>query len=227
MRYDSYNKERLYKPGLALKCRDRLHRRVLAGLGVRSICEIGIGFGELASYCRRNGLEWIGIEPNDQLREAIVREGFRVHNATLPAFPAIEVEFDAVFAAHFIEHLKDLDEVIRFLDACKEALRAHGGRYLILLYPDIERCGSIFWHDYTHSFVTTKKRIEDLLHDTDWQIRRSERYTACFFRGSGLISLIGKFFPFFLLPERVATFARLSFLQHCLTIAEPLQKSRE
>ncbi len=222
MRYDSYNRERLYKPGLQMKCRDRLHRLVLSGLAVRSICEIGVGFGELADYCSRNGIGWIGIEPNDNLRRPLVEDGFRVYDSTLPEFPEIEERFDAIFAAHFIEHLNGLQDVMRFLGSCKTSLASHGGRFLILLYPDIEKCGPIFWHDYTHNFVTTKKRIEDLLYDTGWKILRSERYTACFFRTSGLISLIGKIFPYFLMPEKIALFARLSFLQHVLTIAEPI-----
>ncbi len=221
MRYDSYNKERLYKPGLTLKCRNRLHHLVLSGLDVRSICEIGVGFGELAHYCRKEGIGWVGIEPNDRLRKELADDGFRVYNGMLPEFPAIDERYDAIFASHFIEHLNGLQEVIQFLNACEQNLRSHGGRYLILLYPDIEKCGSIFWHDYTHSFVTTKKRIEDLLFDLNWKIQRSDRYTACFFRGSGLISSIGKIFPYFLLPEKVAFFARLSFLQHVLTIAVP------
>jgi SAM-dependent methyltransferase len=221
MKYDSYNKVQYYKPGLQIKCRDRLHRRVLEGLDVRSILEIGVGFGEFASYCRRHGIEWTGIEPNAKLREPLIEDGFSVYEATMPRFPAIREKFDALFAAHFIEHLNGLEDVSCFLDGCREILADQGGRYLILLYPDIEKCGTIFWHDYTHSYPTTKKRVEDLLLDHDWRIIRSARYTACFVRGSGLISAVGKIFPYFLLPERIALFARLSFLQHVFTIAEP------
>ncbi len=221
MQYDSYNRERLYKPWLAMKCRDRLHRQVFSGLQLHSVCEIGVGFGELAAYCRREGMGWIGIEPNDRLRDALSTDGFTVYNATMPDFPDVDETFDAIFAAHFIEHLNNLQEVKRFLDACRDNLLSHNGRYLILLYPDIEKCGSIFWHDYTHSFVTTKKRIEDLLYDMEWETCRSERYTACFFKTSSLISFIGRIFPYFLLPEKMAFFARLSSLRHVLTIARP------
>ena len=89
MRYDSYNKERLYKPGLQMKCRDRLHRLTLAGLDVHSICEIGPGFGELADYCRRQGIKWIGIEPNERLPVALADEGFKVYEGVIPKFPVI------------------------------------------------------------------------------------------------------------------------------------------
>lgn len=222
MRYDFYDRGRIYKPGLALRCRDRLHSKVLQGGDIHSVLEIGVGFGEFADYCRRNGIEYVGIEPNAKLRTALTEKGFRIYNATLPNYPEIGKTFDAIFAAHLIEHLNGLPEVLEFLSSTKKVLKSHQGRYLILLYPDIEKCGWLFFHDYTHTFVTTKKRVEEMLFDHGWDIVQSVRYTACFFMFSGLISMVGKLFPYWLLPEKVALFARLSFLQHCATIATPL-----
>ncbi len=221
MQYDFYNRDTLYKPALAVKARDRLHRNLFKGLNISDVLEVGIGFGELADYCRRNGMNWIGIDASEHLIKEAERRGYKVYRAVMPDFPEIKEEYQAVFAAHFIEHLKDYQEVLKFLETCKEKLSNKQGGYLILLYPDIEKAGHFFWQDYTHSFVTTKKRIEDMLFDAGYEIKRSGRYTACFFMTSGLISLLGKFFPFFLLPRRIALFARLSFQQHCYTIAVP------
>lgn len=221
MKYDSYNPQRIYKPRFAKICRDILYRRMLQGLGVRSICDIGVGFGELAHYCGENSIPWVGIEPNDNLRTKLQQQGFPVYKATLPDFPPITEPIDAMVASHMIEHLNGAAEVLQFLERVREELKQRNGRYLILLYPDIEKCGYLFFHDYTHSFITTKKRVHDLLHDTGWRVIRSRRYTACFFALSGLVSAVGKIFPFFLLPERLALFARLSFQQHMLTIAVP------
>jgi hypothetical protein len=223
MRYDFYNREKIYKPRFAIKARDRLHRKILSDLNIKSVCEIGVGFGEFADYCQRHNINYVGIESNDNLRNALTSKGVKIYNALMPNFPQIQEKFDAIFAAHFIEHLNGLQEVLKFLDYAKEALNSHGGEYLILIYPDIEKCGNLFWHDYTHNFVTTKKRVEDLLFDSGWEIIRSERYTGCFFRFPGLISLIGKYFPYFLLPEKVAWFLKLSFLQHVVTIGKPVK----
>jgi hypothetical protein len=96
----------------------------------------------------------------------------------------------------------------------------NGGRWLILLYPDIDRCGNMFWQDYTHSFVTTLKRVNELVSDCGFRVHRSGRYTACVFRGSGFLSRLRHITPFFLLPARISWFARLSFQQHSYTIAE-------
>ena len=152
----------------------------------------------------------------------MIEEGFSVYNGMMPQFPDIEEKFDAIVASHIIEHLNNAQEALHFLVNCRKMLLDRGGRYLIILYPDIEKVGFLFYQDYTHSFITTKKRIEDMLYDTEWKIVSSRRYTACFFLFSGLISFIGKFFPYFLLPQKIAWFLRLSFQQHCVTIAEPV-----
>ncbi len=220
MKYDFYNKDRLYKPGLAVKCRNRLHKKILQGLNLKSVCEVGVGFAEFANYCRDNGISWVGIDANDNLCNLLRQEGFTVYKSVMPQFPEIQEECDAVFASHFIEHLNNVQEALAFVQSSRDLLKSKGGRYIILLYPDIEKIGAFFWQDYTHSFVTTKKRIEDLLYDSDFEIVKSGRYTACFFRLSGLTSFIGKIFPYFLLPAKIALFARLSFQQHSYTIAK-------
>jgi predicted TPR repeat methyltransferase len=221
MQYDFYNRETFYKPGLAVKARDRLHRILFKGLNMSSILEIGIGFGELADYCGRNNISWVGIDANENLVNEVREKGLPVYRAVMPDFPEVKEKYQAIFAAHFIEHLKDYREALKFLEECRERLKEQEKGYLILLYPDIEKMSHFFWVDYTHSFVTTKKRVEDMLYDCGFKIVRSGRYTACFFLTSGLISLVGKFFPYFLLPKRVALFARLSFQQHVYTIGIP------
>lgn len=219
MQYDFYNRDNLYKPPLATACRDRLHDRLFRGLGIASILEVGVGFGELADYCHRRNIGWTGIDSNERLAAELEGRGHRVYRATMPDFPRVEEPFDAIVASHFIEHLADYREALRFLSACRERLAAGGGGTLVLLFPDIERIGHFFWQDYTHSFVTTKKRIEDMLGDTGFELVRSGRYTACFFAASRLVSAVGKVFPYFLLSEKLALFARLSFQQHAFALA--------
>ena len=222
MKYDFYNPETMYKPGLAVKARDRLHNMLFRNAKPVSILEVGIGFCELADYCRRNGITWTGIDANENLVREARKHNYSVYHAIMPDFPVIKEDYHVIFAAHFIEHLKDYQEVLKFLEACRSMLKDRAGGTLFLLYPDIENVGHFFWQDYTHSFVTTKKRIEDMLYDSGYRILRSGRYTACFFLTSGLISFIGKFFPYFLLPPKIALFVRLSFQQHGYTVAVPI-----
>lgn len=217
MRY--YDPKRIYKPKLTVWVRNRLYRLALSGLNISSICEIGIGSGYLARYCRENGIAWTGVEPNERSRQAAIENGFTVYNGTMPVFPEISEQFDAIVASHVIEHLNNFHEAIEMLNVCQKMLRSRGGRYLILLYPDIEKWGNFFWVDYTHSFVTTKKRVEDMLLDTNWQIIRSDRYVGCFFQLGYLLYLVGRVIPYFLLPEKQGLYLRSALQQNMLTIA--------
>jgi len=220
MKYDFYNKETFYKPAIAVRARDILHNKILSGVKSDSILEIGIGFGELAQYCKKKELNWTGVESNQKLVEAMKSEGFSVYQSEMPVFPEIKENYQVIFASHFIEHLDNYKQALVFLENAREHLQKQGGGTLILLFPDIDKIGHYFWQDYTHSFVTTKKRIEDMLYDTNYKIIRSGRYTVCFFGLlSWIISLSGKFFPFFLLPRRLALFMKLSFQQHAYVIA--------
>ncbi len=219
MKYDFYNTGNLYKPKLAIQARNRLHRILLEGLNPKSILEVGVGFGELAKFCLERNVQWTGVDANQNLIDTLSAEGFKLYRANMPEFPQIEENFQIIFAAHFIEHLKDYSEAFQFLEQSKKLLEKNGGGHVVLLFPDIEKIGHYFWQDYTHSFVTTKKRIEDMLYDAGYKLERSGHYTACFFASSTLISLAGKVFPYFLLPRKQAEFARLSFQQHGYAIA--------
>jgi len=222
VKYDWYNRANLWKPGkLATRCRNRLHRGVLAGLELRRVLEIGVGLGEFARWCRDQRIDYIGVEPNPRLREALAAEGFTVVPGQAPDLPDLPPgPLDAIFAAHLIEHLPGCDAALQFVQRAGALLAARGGRWLVLLYPDIERCKEFFWQDYTHSFVTTLKRVNDLVCDAGFRVARSGRYTACLFHGSWLLAQLRHFVPYFLLPPRVAWFARLSFQQHSFTVAE-------
>lgn len=222
MKYDHFNAENLWKPGrLAQRCRDRLHRKLMSGLSVTRVFEVGPGLGEFADWCRRNGIGYRGMEPNDRLRDRLLAQGYEVMPGRAPSLPAeLPDGVDAIFASHLIEHLAGTEEALQFVQNAHALLSRSGGRWLILLYPDIDRCREMFWQDYTHSFVTTRKRIDDLVVDCGFRVHRSGRYTACFFRASRLISALRHITPYFLLPRKIAWFARLSYQQHSFTIAD-------
>jgi SAM-dependent methyltransferase len=219
MRY--YDKKFINKPeGFTSGVRDRLHHNIFDDLAVSSICEVGIGAGHLARYCRENKIDWVGIEPNEKSRDNLINQGFAVYNGTMPIFPDISEQFDTIVASHVIEHLNNVNEALDFLRISREKLDKKGGRFIVLMYPDIEKWGSYFWVDYSHSFITTKKRIEDMLIDTNWNIIRSERYLGCYFRFSNIMHEIGKLLPLFLLPEELALSLKSSLQLNVMTIAE-------
>jgi 2-polyprenyl-3-methyl-5-hydroxy-6-metoxy-1,4-benzoquinol methylase len=72
--------------------------------------------------------------------------------------PFDDEEFDAVHAAHVIEHLEDPD---RFVAEAARVLRPRGR--LIVATPDIERYRFEFWVDHTHRRPFTARSLEQIL----------------------------------------------------------------
>ena len=217
MEYDFYNKKNIYRPKITQRLRDILYDKLFDGLGgVDSVCEIGVGFGELAHYCRLHGIEYLGVDMNENLLAEVSNLGFDTVQATIPPIPSLPREYDIVIASHFIEHLP-VAEVMTFLVQCKAIV----GKYLILLYPDVAECRWVFWHDYTHQFVPTQKSVENVVSDMDYEIIRSGHYTVCVFGFLGwMVSRLRYVSPVFLLPKKLRDLVRLSLLRHCYLIGK-------
>ncbi len=219
MKYDFYDREEYYKPKSAEKFRNILHRRLLRNIPPpKDVLEIGVGFGEFARFCRGNQINYSGIEPNTNLREKLKEEGFQVIDGSLPALPELEKKFDLVFLGHIIEHLKDYGEVLKSLESMKKVLKEQG--HIILLYPEVPKVKWLFYHDYTHSYPTSIRRVEAILRDSGYRVVESRNYVSFIVRGAWLISLCGKIFPYFLFGKQKRYFWRLSFSTNSFTVAQ-------
>ena len=188
----------------------------------KDVLEIGVGMGEFAGFCKSRQIDYAGIEPNKTLRESLARKGFSVVEGKAPDLPKLEKSFDCVFAAHLIEHLKDYEEIAQLIHRAVSLLNPGG--VIILIYPDIEKSGWVFYQDYTHLYPTTRKRVENILTDSDMRIVRSGYHIGPFVQPVivSLLHFIVKCFPFFLMPKRIEDSLR-GRLQTCgFTIAAPL-----
>ncbi len=219
MKYDFYDREEYYKPKLALKVRNILHKRLLKNISPpEEVLEIGIGFGEFARFCRDKKIKYSGIEPNLNLREKLKGEGFQVMDGSLPVLPEMERKYDLVFLGHIIEHLKDYTEVLESFENLKKVLKNTG--YIILLYPEVPKTRWLFYHDYTHSYPTSIRRVEDLLKDSGYRVIESHNYVSFIVKGAWLFYVLGKIFPYFLFGEKKRYFWRLSFSMNSFTVAQ-------
>ena len=219
MKYDFYDREEYYKPKIASKVRDILHRRLLKNiLPPRKALEIGVGFGEFAHFCRDNHIDYLGIEPNTKLREKLKEEGFQVLDGLLPRLPELDRKFDLIFLGHIIEHLKDYVEVLESLENLKKVLNKNGN--IILLYPEVPKTGWLFYHDYTHSYPTSIRRVEALLKDSGYSVIESHNYVSFIVKGAWIFHLLGKIFPYFLFGKAKRYFWRLSFSMNSFTVAQ-------
>jgi len=219
LKYDFYDREEYYKPKLAVKVRNILHKRLLKNISPpEEVLELGIGFGEFARFCRDKKIKYSGIEPNLNLREKLKGEGFQVMDGSLPVLPEMERKYDLVFLGHVIEHLKDYTEVLESFENLKKVLKKTG--YIILLYPEVPKTRWLFYHDYTHSYLTSIRRVEALLKDSGYRVIESHNYVSFIVKGAWLFHVLGKIFPYFLFGEKKRYFWRLSFSMNSFTVAQ-------
>lgn len=222
MEYDCYNLENYYKPKIARKVRNFLHKRLLKNVEFpKKVLEIGVGFGEFAAFCKENKIEYVGIEPNQNLRQVLAGQGFKVYEGYLPENVKIqENNFDLIFIGHVLEHLSGYKEVLRSLENLKKFLRPEG--YFIVLYPEASKSKWLFYHDYTHQYVTTIRRMESIFQDVGISIVESKPYVSFLVKLARPVFYLGKLFPYFLLPKKMAYFWRLSFSMNAFTIGRIL-----
>jgi SAM-dependent methyltransferase len=210
MEYDCYNLDNYYKPKIAGRVRDILHRRVLKKVPLpQKALEIGVGFGEFARFCRNNRTEYIGLEPNQNLRKLVAGQGFDVVDGRLPdQFSVGVTDFDLIFIGHVLEHLPSYKEVLSSLENLKRYLKPNG--HVIVLYPDASKSKWLFYHDYTHQYVTTPRRMETIFREVGLKVIESKNYVSCVVGLAKPVFYLGKLFPCFLFPKRTAYFWKLS-----------------
>lgn len=192
--------------------RNWLYEDLVAPLfGIRvfipSILEIGSGKGELAKWCRGEGVEYVGIEPNEKMATSLLAEGFKVFVGSASGEMRSLImgntagfcykKYDCILAAHVIEHM-DLWEIKDMLEHGKDLLNAYGK--IVLLYPDFEKIGDMFYRDYTHTYVTTKKRVENICEDAGLRIVRSGYYAGPF-TNPLIVKAVEFIFNFVPMPE--------------------------
>jgi len=169
MKYKHYGIS--YRIGsVALWIRHKLYRRLIGNAG--SALEFGVGHGYFMGFCKNNGINYTGVDFCPDL----ATDG--VIDAEIPEeMNRVPSGYDLIFAEHFIEHLRDYEAVVEFLEGCCGRLNK-GGR-LLLLYPNMNKH---FWHDPTHQYPTNKHRIGKCLIDAGFEVFDSGDY-AHFFVG--------------------------------------------
>jgi SAM-dependent methyltransferase len=135
------------------------------------VLEIGPGHGAFAEALEGTGARYDAIEPSDALREELCAAGLTVTSEPVPPIDRPDRAYDLVYGAMLLENLPSMHEAGAF--AC-EALRvlAPGG-VLVLYSPDYVSWGSFFFDEhYTHSFVTSERRVRHLLETQGFEVAR-------------------------------------------------------
>lgn len=142
----------------------------------KKVLEIGSGRGSFAKLCQKKNVSYFGIEPEKTLFLKLRKLGFNVKNLKAPPLPYKDSFFDYVVHFHVVEHLEDANIVYKFFSEINRILKKDGK--MIFRCPNALTWGFKFWDmDYTHSFFTTPRRIEQALYDSGFETIYFEEFS--------------------------------------------------
>jgi SAM-dependent methyltransferase len=138
------------------------------------LLEIGPGQGSLAALAVEAGWQYSAIEPSPLLARQLRARGFEVIQAWTPPIEAAALSCDVVYADQVLEHMSGIDAARNLTSEALRVLRPGG--VLFVVVPDYLKERGFFWDiDYTHNFVTTERRVRQLLYDGGFEIERVVR----------------------------------------------------
>jgi SAM-dependent methyltransferase len=134
-------------------------------LQARSVVEVGPGHGAFARLCQAQHLDYLAIDINQRLLADIRQAGHNGICSLVPPFPIATATFDIAFASHVIEHSPDYRAALDLLQEMRRIIIPGG--LVAIVAPDYFALGDDFWHcDYSHSFVTTRRRLRQIMRDS-------------------------------------------------------------
>ncbi len=165
--YRWFSERRLTRFGEARKKRTERRRLRLLMEHARqpaAMLEIGPGHGSFGALAKSSGWRYRAVEASPALADALRARGFDVVEAWAPPIAAADASCDAVYADQVLEHMSGIDAAREFVAEARRVLRPNG--LLFIVVPDYTKERTFFWDvDYTHNFVTTERRVGQLLLD--------------------------------------------------------------
>ena len=170
--YRWFSEQRLTRFGAAR--RGRVERARLSLL-MRHIAppgdmlEFGPGHGTLAVQAVAAGWRYSALEASGPLVEELRQKGLDVTQAWVPPVPAGDASCEVIYADQVLEHMPGIEAAQKLVAEARRVLKPGG--VLFLVVPDYLTERGFFWDvDYTHNFVTTERRVRQLLYDGGFQV---------------------------------------------------------
>lgn len=132
--------------------------------------EFGPGRGNFARAVRSSGWEYRAVDGSPSVVQSLRAEGIDVLQSFVPPVPKEAGSgYDLVLMEHFLEHMDSPAAARELMEAVHQALAPDG--LILIVSPDYMAHRSNFWDcDYTHSFVTTNQRLQQLLVDCNYKV---------------------------------------------------------
>jgi SAM-dependent methyltransferase len=120
------------------------------------------------------GWRYRAIEASPTLAGQLRARGVEVTEAWVPPFPVADASCDVLYADQVLEHMSGIDAAHAFASEAHRVLRPKGIAFLVV--PDYLKERTFFWDvDYTHNFITTERRVRQLLGDHGFTVERVVR----------------------------------------------------
>lgn len=133
------------------------------------LLEIGPGQGTLALRAIEAGWTYRAVEASPVLIDLLRKRGLEVTPGWAPPIPASDESTDVVYADQVLEHMSGIDAARQLVSEALRVLRPGGTLFVVV--PDYLKERGFFWDvDYTHNFVTTERRVRQLLYDGGFDI---------------------------------------------------------
>jgi SAM-dependent methyltransferase len=174
--YKSFSEKRLTGYGAGRRARIERHRlgllhRYAAPPGV--MYEIGPGHGTLGELAVAAGWNYTAVEASPALLEVLRGKGLATIAAWTPPMPMADSVADVIYADQILEHMSGIDAARQFVAEARRCLKPGGQCFIVV--PNYLKERDFFWDvDYTHNFVTTERRVTQLLYDGGFTIQRVE-----------------------------------------------------
>jgi SAM-dependent methyltransferase len=175
--YKSFSEKKLTGYGSGRRTRIEQHRlRLLHRFrpAPGDMVEVGPGHGTLAEQAVAAGWRYTAIEASAILIEVLRGKGLSVIESWAPPIPVPDGSADVVYADQVLEHMNGIEQARQFTAEALRALRP-GGVFFVVV-PDYLKERTFFWDvDYTHNFVTTERRVRQLMNDGGLRVDHVER----------------------------------------------------
>jgi len=175
--YRSFSEQRLTSYGAARRTRTERSRLALLKRSASppgDLLEIGPGHGSLALAAIADSWRYRCIEASEILAAELRALGLEVTLSWAPPIAADDASCDVLYADQVLEHMSGIDAAREFVSEAYRALRPNG--VLFVVVPDYLKERGFFWDvDYTHNFVTTERRVRQLLYDGGFEVLRPVR----------------------------------------------------
>jgi SAM-dependent methyltransferase len=175
--YRTFSEKKLTGAGAARRGRIEQARFAMVSSLVKApadFLEVGPGQGAIADLATEAGYRYTAVEPSAILCELLRGRGIQVTEAFTPPIPAPDKSMDILYADQVVEHMSGIDAARAWVAEALRILRPGG--VLFVVVPDYLKEREFFWDiDYTHNFITTERRMRQLLYDGGFDVTRMVR----------------------------------------------------